>query len=427
MWSRTRQLPTQEDNMLQIRCNPLAFPPNQRRDTTARLNRRFIPALAGVLLAVLGCADEQPTAPTMPKQISALATTSAALAFIQVSGGNQHTCGVTADNRAYCWGYNFYGQLGDGTNIQRLKPVAVSGTLRFRQVSAGYWHTCGVTPSNQAYCWGENSAGTLGDGSKTNRSTPTLVAGGHLFRRLDAGSFFTCGVSYPDNKAYCWGYNDRGNLGDGTATRHSTPVAVSGNLQFRDVEAGLDATCGVTTSSVAYCWGSDSVGQLGDGRPAPYSLTPTPVATSSKFSQIDAGSAFACGVTPAKRAFCWGSGRQGQIGDGKNFLRYTPRPAGGGILFDRVTTGGRHTCGENTENHTFCWGTGGIGDGTNGPRLTPVEVAGGHFFNQVSAGGEHTCGKTGAGVAYCWGNNEFGQLGDGTQTDRVRPVAVVGP
>jgi alpha-tubulin suppressor-like RCC1 family protein len=412
--------------MSQVGRTPSLFQPTKRVDNASRLCRRLAPALAGILLAVMGCGDE-PTSPTAPEPTSALAATSAALAFVQVSGGGNHSCGVTADNRAYCWGFNYYGQLGDGTTTQRLKPVAIGGALRFRQVTAGELHTCGVTPDNRAYCWGEGTAGSLGDGTRTSRSTPVAVAGGHLFRRLDAGSSYTCGVSYPDNRAYCWGYNDRGNLGDGTATRRSTPVAVSGGLQFRDVRAGLDATCGVTPTNLAYCWGSDSVGQLGDGEGGIYSLTPSPVAGGRRFSQVDAGSAFACGVTTDNRAFCWGSGRRGQIGDGKTYLRFTPRAVAGGLSFDRVTTGDSHTCAEATDNRAYCWGSGGIGDGTTSPRLTPVAVAGGRFFSQVSAGYDHTCGRTGTNVAYCWGRNEYGQIGDGTRTDRLRPVAVVGP
>jgi alpha-tubulin suppressor-like RCC1 family protein len=382
---------------------------------------------AALLIALIGCGEETES-PLGPKSPPALASTVAATpAFIQVSGGGNHSCGVTAENRVYCWGFNVYGQLGDGTSTQRLRPVPVGGTLRFRQVTAGELHTCGVTPDNRAYCWGENSAGTLGDGTTTNRSTPVLVAGGHLFRRLDAGSFFTCGVSYPDNRAYCWGYNDRGNLGDGTNRRRSTPGAVSGGLQFRDVRAGLDHTCGVTPADVAYCWGSDSVGQLGDGEGGGLKLTPSPVAGTRRFSQVDAGMAFTCAVTIGNKAFCWGSGRQGQIGDGNTFLRFTPRAVAGGLSFDRVTAGGAHACGESTDNRAYCWGTDGIGDGTTTRRLTPVVVAGGRFYSQLSAGANHTCGRTAASVAYCWGRNEFGQIGDGTTTDRSRPVAVVSP
>jgi alpha-tubulin suppressor-like RCC1 family protein len=397
--------------------------------------------LAAGLLAFIACRDSE--APTSPELVPALATASTALSFDQVSAGSRHTCGVTAEHRAYCWGWNFYGQLGNGESTDpgsgtiapdRHAPVPVLTDLRFRQVSAGTYHTCGVTTDFQAYCWGSNADGSLGDGTTTDRVTPVPVAGGHQFRLVDAGDAHTCGVSYPDNLAYCWGVNSRGAIGDGVLTlgKRLTPSAVAGGRQFRQVAAGLDHTCGVTTTNRAFCWGSDSVGQLGDSNSATlYSFAPVAVAGSRRFRQVDAGAAFTCAVTTTERAFCWGSGREGQIGDGRTFLRFWPRAVAGGHSFERVTTGYTHTCGEATDNRAYCWGHGALGDGTTTQRLTPTLVAGGHFFSQVSAGGSefgsHTCGKTGAGVAFCWGWNEYGQVGDGTTTSRLKPRAVVGP
>jgi alpha-tubulin suppressor-like RCC1 family protein len=387
----------------------------------------LLPMLAaGVLVSTLGCREDAES-PTAPEPAPVLATAASALAFYQVSTGGYHTCGVTTDNRAYCWGWAVFGQLGNGTTTQRLRPAAVAGTLRFHQVSAGTDHTCGVTPAYRAYCWGINTNGELGDGTTTNRLTPVPVAGGHLFRRVDAGVSHTCGVSYPDNRGYCWGYNNEGELGDGTFTKRLTPVAVTGGRQFRQVEAGYDHTCGVTTSDEAFCWGWNNYGQLGDSSSASFRKTPSRVAGMHRFRQLDAGLDFTCAVTTSDRAFCWGYGRDGQIGDGKTYLRFWPKAVAGGLSFSRVTTGFIHTCGETTLNRAYCWGIGAVGDGTQGPRLTPVAVAGGLYFSQLSAGSGQTCGKTPAGVAYCWGSNRRGELGDGTTTVRYRPTPVLGP
>ncbi len=346
-----------------------------------------------------------------------------------MSGGGVHTCGVTTDNRAYCWGHNLFGQLGDGTTTDRLTPVAVAGTLRFRQVSARAGVTCGVTTDYRVYCWGNNSSGQLGDGTQyTDRLTPVPVAGGRQFRQVDAGSYHTCGVSYPDSRAYCWGWNTSGQLGNGTVAVNLyrlTPVAVAGTLPFRQVSAGYHHTCGVTTDNRAFCWGSNISGQLGDSSTASQRLTPSRVAGTRRFRQVDAGRLHTCAVTTYDRAFCWGDGRTGQIGDGKTHLSFWPRAVAGGLSFERVSTGGYHTCGETTGNRAYCWGynsSGELGDGTTTRRLTPVAVAGGLFFSQVSAGHGHTCGRTPAAVAYCWGGNP----GDGTNTDRLTPVPVAG-
>lgn len=399
-----------------------------------RLARRLVLFVSPLIVATaVGCGEdtESPTSVTAPSETSPeLATASTqALAFYQVSGGNDYTCGVTTDNRAFCWGY---GLLGDGsTYSQRLNPVAVSGGLRFRQVSVGSKHSCGITTDNRAYCWGDNSAGQLGDGTRSERWSPIPVAGGRQFAQVDAGSFHTCGLGYTDKRAYCWGNNNNGQLGNGTVTSRLTPVAVAGGRQFRHVSAGWDHSCAVTPSDVAYCWGSNKDGQAGDGSTFRQRLRPVLVAGGYRFRQVDAGASHTCAVTTAYRAFCWGNGADGRIGDGTTSRRLVPRAVAGGLSFDRVSTGFAHSCGESRQNRAYCWGIntyGAVGDGTKlNTRLRPVAVAGGLYFTQLSAGSLHTCAKTETSAAYCWGYNRNGQLGDGSQTDRTRPVPVAGP
>jgi alpha-tubulin suppressor-like RCC1 family protein len=123
----------------------------------------------------IGCNPSLNTSSPMPGRRSATAST--ALSFRQVSAGSIHTCGVTTDNRAHCWGSNWPGQVGDGTMVRRLAPVAVVGGHQFRQVDAGGGHTCGVTTDDRAYCWGYNGNGRLGDGTTVTRLVPVPVVG----------------------------------------------------------------------------------------------------------------------------------------------------------------------------------------------------------------------------------------------------------
>jgi alpha-tubulin suppressor-like RCC1 family protein len=407
--------------------------------------RRVITALglAGGVLSGVSCRGNDITEPTEPSTgsglRSALATTTSALPFGQVSAGGLHTCGVTSEAQAYCWGYNNYGQLGDGTTTGpelclalgcSTRPVAVLGGLRFRQVSAGEDHTCGVTTDYRAYCWGLNS-GALGDGTMLYRTKPVAVAGGLHFRQVSAAHSHTCGVT-TDNRAYCWGYNGAGQLGNGMRSidPQLTPVAVVGGLQFRQVSGGTQHTCGVTTDNRVFCWGQNSSGQIGDSTEVSLRLSPTRVAAGTRqWRQIDAGFSHTCAVTTTYRAFCWGNGREGQLGNGKSYLSFWPRAVAGGLSFERVTAGHRHTCGETTTNRAYCWGyndSGQLGDGTTIQRLTPVAVVGALSFRQVSAGGYHSCGVTSGSLAWCWGVNRVGELGDGTTTSRSSPTRVAG-
>lgn len=404
--------------------------------------RRRAPLLAAALIIALASCREDQQSPTAPESDPAVAiTATAALAFSQVSAGSVHTCGVTTDGPAYCWGINKYeyttygtGVLGNGTTANTTRPVAVAGGHLFRQISSGHYHTCGVTTEYQAYCWGLNSdgytgTGQLGDGTTTRRLKPVAVVGGHSFRQVSTGLWYTCGVT-TGNRAYCWGDNGAGQLGDGTTSLRLTPVAVVGGLSFRQVSAGWNFTCGVTTDDLAYCWGVNNYGQLGDSTTVSTRLTPTLVAGGHQFRQLDAGNYHACAVTTNDRAYCWGWNLWGQIGDGKTIVkRFSPKAVAGGLYFGHVTAGHSYSCGETTTKVAYCWGSnqiGELGDGTTTPSPTPVAVAGGRRFRQLSAGLLHTCGVTPLAVAYCWGENG-GMLGDGTLTSSTTPRAVVGP
>ncbi len=393
------------------------------------LSHKLLPVLA--LLVGVSCKDDpMPTAPDNLNAAPELAATAAELSFYQISSGIVHSCGVTADSRLYCWGGNYTGQVGDGTTTHRTTPVPIAPELRFRIVSTGYASTCAITTEYQTYCWGYNGHGQLGDGTYTTRSSPTLVAGGLQFRLVDIYENHTCAVALADNRAYCWGFNGYGALGDGTITgTRPTPAPVTGALRFHQVSIGRYHSCGVATDNRAYCWGYNEKGQLGDRTEVEYRNRPTAVADGHFFRQLDAGYEHTCGVRTDKRAFCWGNGRNGQIGNGQAYLSFWPRPVSGGLLFDRVTSNDRHTCGETTGNRGYCWGhnqTGQLGDGTTQQRLTPVAVSGGLFFSQMSAGG-HTCARTETGKGYCWGPNTTGELGDGTTEHRFTPTPVVGP
>ena len=342
-----------------------------------------------------------------------------------VGAGSLHACGLTAPGDAYCWGFNDFGQLGDGSTTGSFTPVLVSGGIRFSTISTRGDHTCGVTSVGDAYCWGENFDGQLGDGTTINRLTPVLVSGGLRFASVSAAFSETCGVTTAGD-AYCWGDNFFGQLGDGTTINRLTPVPVAGGLTFASLSAGA-RTCGVTAAGDAYCWGDNRGGKLGDGTTT-NRLTPVRVAGGLRFASLNTGVWHTCGVTAAGDAYCWGNNGSGQLGDGSTIHRLTPVLVSDGLTFASVSAGGSITCGVTTARDAYCWGgnsSGQLGDGTRTNRDTPVPVAGGLSFASVSTAALHTCAVTTAGVVYCWGFNGDGQLGDGSTTDRLTPVRVV--
>lgn len=204
-----------------------------------------------------------------------------------VMGHEDHICAWGSDSRIYCWGWNKYGQHGDGTNVTKYRPerpVATDG-IDAVALTLGFFHSCLLDDTGKAYCWGVNNDGQLGDGTNGNTLTPVPVQMDHLpgvtFTRIIAGSHHTCAEANND-KLYCWGNNQYGQLGDGTATSRSIPTEV-GTAHLPGVElsgatGGHEHTCALGSDGRSYCWGNNEYGRLGVGYASTSIPLPTPVA-----------------------------------------------------------------------------------------------------------------------------------------------------
>jgi alpha-tubulin suppressor-like RCC1 family protein/uncharacterized protein YjdB len=327
-------------------------------------------------------------------------------------------CGVTTTADAYCWGRVPLGD-GDFSVEQKTRPTLVRGGFDFASIQA---RGCGTTTSRDLLCW------TSGVPVRVNLPVAlTLVSMGE-------GHF--CGLD-SSGKAYCWGNNFLGQLGDGSQTNRADPTAVSGNLTFTTIQASASFTCGLTTASDAYCWGTNSDGRLGSGSGSTSPATvPTLVAGGHKFSQLSAGLNHVCGVTQSGAAYCWGQNFNGKLGDGTEVNSNVPVAVTGGRTFASISAGGTHTCALTTDGSAYCWGNNFAGQlGVNSAELCgstacsrqPVAVQGSLAFERLATGAFETCGITPTARLYCWGQNFVGQLGDGTFTNRSAPTPVARP
>jgi len=198
-----------------------------------------------------------------------------------------------------------------------------------------------------------------------------------------------------------------------------------------DVKAGERHTCLLTSTGGVKCWGNNHDGQLGDGKAEDRSVPVDVVGLSGGVQSLAAGWRHNCAVTAEGLVRCWGNNHDGQLGDGTKADRRSAQQVVGLMTRVRaVTTGERHTCAVTVSGGVRCWGNnhdGELGDGTRTDRVTPVDVVGlTSGVTAIAAGWRHTCALTTDGRVKCWGNNHDGQLGDGTTVDRMTPVEVMG-
>jgi alpha-tubulin suppressor-like RCC1 family protein len=350
-----------------------------------------------------------------------------------IVAGWSTTCVLTTGGGVKCWGSNGFGQLGDGTTTQHSAAVDVVGLASgVAAIAAGYRHTCALTTSGRVKCWGHNGNGQLGDGTITQRTTPVNVVGlANGVAAVAVGWYHTCALT-TGGGVKCWGDNGYGELGDGTTAGSSTPVDVVGLASgVTAIAAGMYHTCAVTTGGAVKCWGSNVVGQLGDGTTTGSSTAVDVVGLASGVAAIAAGAWHMCAVTTGGGVKCWGDNSRGQLGDGTIIQRTSPADVVGlatGVT--AIATGGNHTCAVTAGGGVKCWGYnwhGQLGDGTTTEGSTPVDVVGlATGVARIAAGYYHTCALTAGGGVKCWGYNVYGQLADGTTTQRTAPVDVVG-
>lgn len=361
-----------------------------------------------------------------PGTVSAHSTVAVAL-------GGYHTCALSDAGAVQCWGWNAFGELGDGTRTDRYSPVGVVGLgSGVAAVTAGYRHTCALTSTGGVKCWGDNGTGQLGDGTTTSHTTPVDVAGlGGSITEISAGHLSTCALTATGG-VKCWGLNGEGQLGDGTTTDRWNPVNMTGlGSGVVGIAAGGKHACAVLADGSVKCWGENSNGQLGDGTTTNRSTPVYVLALPGGAAAVAAGESHTCVRTRANGAKCWGWNYHGQLGDGTTAQRTTPVDVTG-LTSDvaGLTAGDFHTCAVVATGgpHVQCWGAnydGELGDGSTTNRSTPSDVVGlGMAAIGVGGGRGHTCAFTTAGRVVCWGRNDEGQLGDGTTRSRSVPAPV---
>jgi alpha-tubulin suppressor-like RCC1 family protein len=371
--------------------------------------------------------------------------------WYSVSVGADHSCALKLNGSIYCWGSNRYGQLGIaktdtvcGTGSSKfacsLAPVLVPSNVKFQSVTAGQRHTCAITTQREAYCWGANDQSQAG--GFAGGPTPLRIQGALPWTQISAGYTHTCAVR-SDGALFCWGQSERGEIGNGSFFTATQPARVAITDPVASVSAGQSRTCARTTVGRVYCWGSIWTLRQDGLELSRSQTTPQLVPGSPSMSTISVGAFTTCGADFTGFAYCWEANPRGSIGDGSTEGSVTPKRVATDLEFVHLSAGIVQTCGVTISGAGYCWGDDSFGqlgvpfslvlercaDGTLPCVTRPLPILGRQAFTEISTGlGSHSCGVTTRGNLYCWGLGQSGQRGDGTMViGGFTPIRVVEP
>lgn len=351
-----------------------------------------------------------------------------AVPVAELSVASMSSCVRLSTGTVECWGFNFWGQLGNGSTTDSPVPVQVTGITDATGLSVGMASACAITASATVKCWGNNDSGQLGDGTKIGSSVPVDVVGLTDVVQVSVGTNDACAVT-GDGSLYCWGSNSYGESGPPYSSEgHPSPHLVALAPVAKVVAADLH-TCALLVDATVSCWGNNSYSEL--ARPPvnePQGIDT--VAGISGATDLAAQYWTTCTIAGAV-VRCWGYNTDGGGGTGSALPTALETPTV--LSFPsaplRVTAGSNPSCAGLSDGSAWCWGSdhndGALGRGVVTPGVySPGPVTDLGDVTDISAGVQHVCALVESGAVKCWGKNDHGQLGDGSRTDRPTPVDV---
>jgi len=341
-----------------------------------------------------------------------------------VAAGGRHSLAICSDSTVLAWGYNGFGQLGDGTLLEKHTAVPVVGLSGVAQVAGGLFHSLFVKKDGTVWACGRNTLGPLGNGTTSNSSTVVQVSGLSEIRQAAGGGEHSLFLKN-DSTVWACGANASGQLGDGTNMHRSTPVPVVGLTGIVQVAAGAEFSLFLKNDGTVWACGHNGYGQYGNGANMS-SKVPVPISGLTNIVWVSAGEWHSLFVKSDGTVLSSGRNQFGQLGDGSTLDKNLAAPIGALSGVARAEAGGIHSVFVRADGSVWACGLnsggnndGQLGDGSTLDKHTPVQVQS-SWSNQkiihAEATREHSLFVTENGEVWACGRNNYGQLGYGVFT-----------
>ena len=340
--------------------------------------------------------------------------------------GMMHSLAIDEEGNLWAWGYNNYGNLGDGTTENKKSPIKIKPETKFTQISAGDDYSLAIDTEGTLWAWGLNGAGQLGDGTTENKKSPIKIKPETKFTQISAGNADSLAIDIEGN-LWAWGNNGYGQLGDGTITNKLSPVQIMKGTKFKQISAGYYHSLAIDSDGNLWTWGYNKYGQLGDGTTTNKRI-PVQIMKGTKFKQISAENNYSFAIDVEGNLWTWGYNEQGQLGDGTTTNKLSPTQIKVETKFKQISGKNSSISAIDSDGNLWAWGynkQGQLGDGTTTNKLSPVQIMKGTKFKQISVGHAYSLVIDIDENLWGWGSNSYGQLGDGTTIQKTNPTKII--
>lgn len=334
---------------------------------------------------------------TIVHRSSPIQTIATGTNWTQGSCGSSRTVAIKNDGTLWCWGTNYYGQLGDNTSVlKRSSPVqTVAGGNNWKQVACGSFHTAAIKTDGTLWLWGQNNNGELGDNTTTNKSSPVqTVTGGNNWIQAACGYQHTV-AKKTDGTLWVWGINSNGGLGTNNTTSYSSPVqTVAGGSNWNVVSAGGFRTSAIKNDGTLWIWGINNAGQLGDNSTVNKSSPVQTIVAGTNWKQVSSNNLITAAVKTDGTLWIWGNNQYGYLGDNTITHRSSPvQTIAAGTNWKYTACGLNHISTIKTDGTLWTWGLGSdgqLGNNGSGPlysRSSPIQtVIVGNTWKYIAGG-----------------------------------------